>query len=158
MVLELDSKQRWAGSGRRSHTYHHLEGDVRWRQLYSSTQFFLRINSHGKVDGTRWKECPDSIMEIRSVGVGIVAIRSIHSGFYLAMNRKGKIYGTKVYSPNCKFKECLEENHYNTYASLLWQHRGRPMFLSLNGQGVPRRGSKTSQQHSSTHFLPLLIS
>lgn len=33
-------------------------------------------------------------MEIRSVGVGIVAIRSVHSGFYLAMNRKGKIYGT----------------------------------------------------------------
>ncbi|ETE68973.1 Fibroblast growth factor 10, partial [Ophiophagus hannah] len=58
--------------------------------------------------------------------------------------------------PNCKFKERIEENGYNTYASFHWHHEGRPMFLSLNSKGLPRRGTKTRWQHLSTHFLPML--
>ncbi|NXO84754.1 FGF22 factor, partial [Sitta europaea] len=62
------------------------------------------------------------------------------------------------FSPNCKFTERIEENGYNTYASLRWRHRGRPMFLSLNSKGRPQRGGKTRRQHLSTHFLPMLVS
>uniref|UniRef100_A0A8C3K4Y2 FGF22 factor n=1 Tax=Calidris pygmaea TaxID=425635 RepID=A0A8C3K4Y2_9CHAR len=64
----------------------------------------------------------------------------------------------KEFSPNCKFTERIEENGYNTYASLRWRHRGRPMFLSLNSKGRPQRGGKTRRQHLSTHFLPMLVS
>lgn len=46
--------------GRPRRSYNHLEGDVRWRRLYSSTHFFLRIDGAGKVEGTRWKEAPSS--------------------------------------------------------------------------------------------------
>lgn len=63
----------------------------------------------------------------------------------------------KEFSPNCKFLERIEENGYNTYASLRWRHRGRPMFLSLNGKGRPQRGGATRRQHLSTHFLPMLV-
>ncbi|OPJ86572.1 fibroblast growth factor 22 [Patagioenas fasciata monilis] len=98
------------------------------------------------------------IVEIRSVRVGVVAIRAVHTGFYLAMNKWGRLYGSKEFSPNCKFTERIEENGYNTYASLHWRHRGRPMFLSLNSRGRPRRGGKTRRQHLSTHFLPMLVS
>ncbi|NXQ16178.1 FGF22 factor, partial [Peucedramus taeniatus] len=66
--------------------------------------------------------------------------------------------GSKEFSPNCKFTERIEENGYNTYASLRWRHRGRPMFLSLNSKGRPQRGGKTRRQHLSTHFLPMLVS
>uniref|UniRef100_A0A8V1AEX2 Fibroblast growth factor n=1 Tax=Gallus gallus TaxID=9031 RepID=A0A8V1AEX2_CHICK len=97
------------------------------------------------------------IVEIRSVRVGVVAIRAVHTGFYLAMNKQGQLYGSE-FSPNCKFTERIEENGYNTYASLRWRHRGRPMFLSLNSKGRPRRGGKTRRQHLSTHFLPMLVS
>ncbi|XP_025938021.1 fibroblast growth factor 22 [Apteryx rowi] len=95
-------------------------------------------------------------MEIRSVRVGVVAIRAVHTGFYLAMNKQGRLYGS-VFSPKCTFKERIEENGYNTYASLRWRHRGRPMFLSLSGKGRPRRGRRTRRQHLSTHFLPMLV-
>ncbi|OWK52557.1 Fibroblast growth factor 22 [Lonchura striata] len=64
----------------------------------------------------------------------------------------------KEFSSNCKFTERIEENGYNTYASLRWRHRGRPMFLSLNSKGRPQRGGKTRRQHLSTHFLPMLVS
>ncbi|XP_064493348.1 fibroblast growth factor 22 isoform X2 [Pseudopipra pipra] len=145
------------GTGRRPpRSYGHLEGDVRWRRLFSATRFFLRIDGGGGVEGTRWRERPGTIVEIRSVRVGVVAIRAVHTGFYLAMNKRGRLYGSE-FSPNCKFTERIEENGYNTYASLRWRHCGRPMFLSLNSKGRPQRGGKTRRQHLSTHFLPMLV-
>uniref|UniRef100_A0A452GXJ7 Fibroblast growth factor n=1 Tax=Gopherus agassizii TaxID=38772 RepID=A0A452GXJ7_9SAUR len=143
---------------RRPRSYNHLEGDVRWRRLYVSTHFFLCIDSSGKVQGTRNNNTGLGILEIRSVRVGVVAIKSVHTGFYLAMNKKGKVYGSKEYNPNCKFKERIEENGYNTYASLRWRPGNRPMFLALNSKGRPRQGGKARRQHLSTHFLPLLVS
>uniref|UniRef100_A0A8C5X9K2 Fibroblast growth factor n=1 Tax=Malurus cyaneus samueli TaxID=2593467 RepID=A0A8C5X9K2_9PASS len=130
---------------------------LRWRR-FSATRFFLRIDGGGGVEGTRWRERPGSIVEIRSVRVGVVAIRAVHTGFYLAMNKRGRLYGSVGRTPNCKFTERIEENGYNTYASLHWRHRGRPMFLSLNSKGRPQRGGRTRRQHLSTHFLPILVS
>uniref|UniRef100_A0A8B9IXN4 Fibroblast growth factor n=1 Tax=Amazona collaria TaxID=241587 RepID=A0A8B9IXN4_9PSIT len=147
----------WGGR-RPPRSYGHLEGDVRWRRLFSATRFFLRIDGSGSVEGTRWRERPGSIVEIRSVRVGVVAIRAVNTGFYLAMNKRGRLYGSKEFSPNCKFTERIEENGYNTYAALRWRHRGRPMFLSLNSKGRPQRGGKTRRQQLSTHFLPMLVS
>ncbi|XP_076880554.1 fibroblast growth factor 22-like [Brachyhypopomus gauderio] len=141
---------------RHARSYNHLEGDVRLRRLYSANKFFLCINKNGKVDGTRRKNYPDSLMEIRSVSVGVVAIKSVSTGLYLAMSKKGTLFGSVRYNPSCKFKERIEENGYNTYASLRWRHSGRQMFVSLNGRGKPRRGHKARRRHSSTHFLPMV--
>nr|XP_032806454.1 fibroblast growth factor 10 isoform X2 [Petromyzon marinus] len=79
---------------RHARSYKHLEGDVRWRRLFSATKFFLKIEKGGKVSGTRKKNCPFSIMEITSVEVGVVALKGVHSGYFLAMNKKGKVYST----------------------------------------------------------------
>ncbi|XP_068775636.1 fibroblast growth factor 22 [Struthio camelus] len=146
----------WGGR-RPPRSYSHLEGDVRWRRLFSATRFFLRIDGSGGVEGTRWRERPGSIVEIRSVRVGVVAIRAVHTGFYLAMNKQGRLYGSKEFSPSCAFQERIEENGYNTYASRRWRHRGRLMFLSLNGRGRPQPGRRTRRRHLATHFLPLLV-
>ncbi|XP_069914562.1 fibroblast growth factor 22 [Oryctolagus cuniculus] len=143
---------------RRPRSYPHLEGDVRWRRLFSSTHFFLRVDPRGRVQGTRWRHGQDSVVEIRSVRVGIVVIKAVHSGFYVAMNRRGRLHGSRVYTVDCRFQERIEENGYNTYASLRWRHHGRPMFLALNGRGAPRRGGRTRRHHLSTHFLPVLVS
>ncbi|XP_015254188.1 fibroblast growth factor 22 [Cyprinodon tularosa] len=143
---------------RHTRSYNHLEGDVRLRRLYSANKFFLCIDKSGKVDGTRRKNYADSLMEIRSVSVGVVAIKSVSTGLYLAMSKRGTLFGSVKYSPSCKFKERIEENGYNTYASLRWKHGGRQMFVSLNGRGKPRRGHKARRRHPSTHFLPMLPS
>lgn len=37
---------------------------------------------------------PTGVVEIRSVRVGAVAIKAVHSGFYVAMNRRGRLYGS----------------------------------------------------------------
>ncbi|XP_073910575.1 fibroblast growth factor 22 isoform X3 [Castor canadensis] len=79
---------------RRPRSYPHLEGDVRWRRLFSSTHFFLRVDSSGQVQGTRWRHGQDSVVEIRSVHVGTVVIKAVYSGFYVAMNHRGRLYGS----------------------------------------------------------------
>ncbi|XP_037679811.1 fibroblast growth factor 22 isoform X2 [Choloepus didactylus] len=142
---------------RGARSYPHLEGDVRWRRLFSSTRFFLRVDAGGRVQGTRWRHGPDSIVEIRSVHVGVVVVKSVHNGFYVAMDRQGRVYGSRVYTGDCRFRERIEENGYNTYAARHWRHHGRPMFLALDSRGVPRRGSRTWRHQLSTHFLPVLV-
>ncbi|XP_044607573.2 fibroblast growth factor 22 isoform X1 [Equus asinus] len=176
------------GGPRRARSYPHLEGDVRWRRLFSSTHFFLGVDPSGRVQGTRWRHSPDSVLEIRSLRVGVVALKAVHTGFYVAMSRRGRLYGSvsvrvgrgvqraggggegglalahppacpqRVCTAHCRFRERIEENGYNTYASVRWRHRGRPMFLALDGQGAPRRGGRTRVHHLSTHFLPVLVS
>ncbi|XP_071583634.1 fibroblast growth factor 22 isoform X1 [Heliangelus exortis] len=92
-VLAGPGGSSWGGR-RPPRSYGHLEGDVRWRRLFSATRFFLRIDGGGRVEGTRWRERTGSIVEIRSVCVGVVAIRAVHTGFFLAMNKQGRLYGS----------------------------------------------------------------
>ncbi|NXS51511.1 FGF22 factor, partial [Brachypteracias leptosomus] len=144
------------GGGRRpSRSYGHLEGDVRWRRLFSATRFFLRIDSGGGVEGTRWRERPGSEWG-RDRGRGEPeAPRGVPPSSHRGAKARSR---RKEFNPNCKFTERIEENGYNTYASLRWRYRGRPMFLSLNGKGRPQRGGTTRRHHPATHFLPMLVS
>ncbi|KAL1273711.1 hypothetical protein QQF64_026525 [Cirrhinus molitorella] len=97
------------------------------------------------------------ILEITSVDVGIVAIRGIGSNLYLAISKKGELYGARNYSINCRLKERIEENGYNTYASAEWRNKKRQMFVGLSAHGRPLRGRKTRRKNTATHFLPILV-
>ncbi|XP_002761561.1 fibroblast growth factor 22 isoform X3 [Callithrix jacchus] len=158
LLARAPGAARTPSAPRKPRSYPHLEGDVRWRRLFSSTHFFLRVDPRGRVQGTRWRHGQDSVLEIRSVRVGVVAIKAVSSGFYVAMNRRGRLYGSLLYTVDCRFRERIEENGHNTYASQRWRHHGQPMFLALDRRGEPRPGSQTRRHHLSTHFLPVLVS
>ncbi|XP_054843259.1 fibroblast growth factor 10 [Eublepharis macularius] len=146
-----------ASAGRHVRSYNHLRGDLHWRKLYSYNKFFLRIGQDGKVSGTKSHDCPYSILVITSVETGVVAVKSINSNFYLAMNKHGKVYGSRVFNNDCKLKERIEENGYNTYASYSWKNNGRPMFVALNGKGATKKGNKTRRKNTTAHFLPMAV-
>lgn len=138
-------------------SYNHLEGDVRKRKLYSFQKYFLRIDKNGKVNGTKNDKDPFIIFEISSVGVGIVAIRGLHSQRYLALNKMGVLYGAMEYGTDCKLMERIEENKYNTYASAEWRNKRRHMFVGLSASGKSLKGRKTRRRYTSAHFLPMLV-
>ncbi|XP_073716345.1 fibroblast growth factor 10b [Misgurnus anguillicaudatus] len=144
-------------SGRHARSYVHLQGDIRQRKLYSFQKFFLRIGKDGRVNGTKSKDDPYNILEITSVDVGIVAIRGLGSNLYLAISKKGELYGSRNYVINCRLKERIEENGYNTYASAEWRNKKRQMFVGLNTHGRPLRGRKTRRRNTATHFLPIVV-
>lgn len=60
LLARAPGAARTPGGPRRPRSYPHLEGDVRWRRLFSSTHFFLRVDPSGLVQGTRWCHSPDS--------------------------------------------------------------------------------------------------
>lgn len=138
-------------------SYNHLQGDVRRRKLFSYQKFFLRIDKKGKVNGTKSEDDPYSILEIKSVDVGVVAIRGLSSNYYLAISKKGELYGARDYGLDCRLIERIEENKYNTYASAEWRNKKKHMFVGLNANGKPMRGKKTRRKNTATHFLPIVV-
>nr|XP_021141101.1 fibroblast growth factor 10 [Columba livia] len=122
-----------------------------------TTSTFSRLRRTARSAAPRRRTAPSGILEITSVEIGVVAVKSIKSNYYLAMNKKGKVYGSKEFNSDCKLKERIEENGYNTYASLNWKHNGRQMFVALNGRGATKRGQKTRRKNTSAHFLPMVV-
>ncbi|KAF7216984.1 fibroblast growth factor 10 [Nothobranchius furzeri] len=154
---ESSSSATMVGRHARS-SYGHLQGDVRRRQLFSYHKFFLRIGQDGKVNGTKNGEDPYSFLEIRSVDVGVVAIRGFTSNHYLAIRENGVLYGAKEFGPDCRLNERIEENKYNTYSSAKWKVKNRRrMFVGLNAKGKPMKGKKTRRKNTVTHFLPMVL-
>ncbi|XP_055798768.1 fibroblast growth factor 10-like [Salvelinus fontinalis] len=143
--------------GRHVRSYNHLRGDVRKRKLYSYQKFFLKIDKNGKVNGTKNKDDLYSVLEIKSVDVGIVAIKGLSSNFYLAISKKGELYGARDFGVDCRLTERIEENRYNTYASAEWRNKKKPMFVGLSANGKPMRGKKTRRKNTATHFLPIVV-
>ncbi|KAG5272044.1 hypothetical protein AALO_G00161040 [Alosa alosa] len=143
--------------GRHVRSYDHLQGDVRKRKLFSYQKFFLRIDKNGKVNGTKNDKDPFTIFEIKSVEVGIVAIRGLHSTNYLALTKKGTLYGAKEFGVDCMWTERIEENKYNTYASVEHKNKKKFMFVGLSVSGKPMRGKKTRRKNTATHFLPIPV-
>uniref|UniRef100_A0A4W3JCR6 Fibroblast growth factor n=1 Tax=Callorhinchus milii TaxID=7868 RepID=A0A4W3JCR6_CALMI len=138
-------------AGGRGGVYEHLGGAPRRRRLYCATKYHLQIHLNGKIDGTLEKNSVFSILEITAVNVGVVAIKGLFSGRYLAMNKRGRLYASEAYNPECEFVERIHELGYNTYASRrLW-------YVSINGKGRPRRGFKTRRTQKSSLFLPRVL-
>ncbi|MBN3313392.1 FGF7 factor, partial [Atractosteus spatula] len=142
---------------RHTRNYDYMEGgDVRVRQLFSRTQWFLTIDEAGRINGTQDDTNCYSILEIRTVSEGgVLAIKGVKSQYYIAMNKQGRLYGKKTYSEDCNFKEVFLENYFNAYSSAKWTNNGKEMFISLSHKGVPLRGKRTKKEHVTSHFIPM---
>ncbi|KAM9817268.1 fibroblast growth factor 7 [Neosynchiropus ocellatus] len=142
---------------RHTRNYDYMEGgDVRIRQLFSGTQWFLTIDDYGNITGTQDPTNCYSILEIRTVSEGgILAIKGVKSQFYVCMNKAGQLQGKRIYNDNCNFKEVFLENYFNAYSSSKWTKNGKEMFIALSQRGRPLRGKKTRREHVASHFIPM---
>ncbi|XP_024915365.1 fibroblast growth factor 11a [Cynoglossus semilaevis] len=93
------------------------------------------------------------------VGLRIVAIQSTKTGLYVAMNSEGYLYTSEHFTPECKFKECVFENYYVTYSSILYRQTqsGRAWYIGINRDGQVMKGNRVKKTKGAAHFLPKLI-
>ncbi|XP_078719574.1 fibroblast growth factor 3 [Lampetra fluviatilis] len=171
---EEEKRHRFARDGGRAYdllpVYEHLGGAPRRRKLFCATRFHVQIHPSGDVDGTLDRNSVLSILEITSVDVGVVAIKGLLAGRFLAMNSKGRLYASASFGPECEFTERINALGYNTYASRAFGGNGdegtgaggqtgarRPWYVTINGKGRPRRGFKTHAVQVAALFLPRIL-
>ncbi|XP_023672892.1 fibroblast growth factor 7-like [Paramormyrops kingsleyae] len=156
--VELATIMNCSQHERHTGNYDYMEGgDVRVRQLFSRTQWFLTVDDTGRIGGTQDPTNCYSILEIRTVSEGgVLAIKGVKSQYYISMSHSGVLQGKKIYSESCNFKEIFLENYFNAYSSMKWtRQNGKQMFLALSQKGRPLKGRKTRKENISSHFIPL---
>ncbi|XP_075227068.1 fibroblast growth factor 1-like [Lycorma delicatula] len=131
------------------------EGNVKYgfrMRLYCRTGFHLIILPDGKVQGTEDETNKYAIMEFSSAGIGEVRIRGEEANLYLAMNKKGKLYG----EPNKEEQGTIfvegPLGQYNTYLSRKFGHLG--WYVGIKKSGKHKPGNRTRWGQKSIQFLP----
>uniref|UniRef100_A0A8C5WEV6 Fibroblast growth factor n=1 Tax=Leptobrachium leishanense TaxID=445787 RepID=A0A8C5WEV6_9ANUR len=129
----------------------YLLGIKRLRRLYCNVGigFHIQVLPDGRINGMH-NENRYSLLEISPVEVGVVSLFGVKSGLFVAMNGKGKLYGSRYFNDECKFKETLLPNNYNAYES----RRYPGMYIALSKNGRTKKGNKVSPTMTLTHFLP----
>ncbi|RXM34365.1 Fibroblast growth factor 4B [Acipenser ruthenus] len=129
----------------------YLIGIKRLRRLYCNVGigFHIQVLPDGKITGVH-NENRYSLLEVSPVERGVVTLFGVRSGLFVAMNSKGKLYGSTHFSDECTFKEMLLANNYNAYES-----RAYPgMYIGISKNGKTKKGNRVSPTMTVTHFLP----
>ncbi|KAK5874631.1 hypothetical protein PBY51_019559 [Eleginops maclovinus] len=129
----------------------YLLGIKRLRRLYCNVGigFHIQVLPDGRITGVH-NENRHSVLQISPVERGVVTLLGVRSRLFVAMNRRGKLYGSLHYSHECKFREKLLANNYNAYESIAYPK----MFIGLSKNGKTKRGNRVSPAMTVTHFLP----
>ncbi|XP_010885407.1 fibroblast growth factor 4B-like [Esox lucius] len=132
----------------------YLLGIKRVRRLYCNVGigFHLQILPDGRINGVH-NENQYSLIEISTVERGVICMYGVRSELFVAMNSRGRLYGTKAFRDECKFKETLLPNNYNAYESSVY----KGSYIALSKYGRPKRGNKATTAMTVTHFLPRLL-
>uniref|UniRef100_A0A7N9AQ96 Fibroblast growth factor n=1 Tax=Mastacembelus armatus TaxID=205130 RepID=A0A7N9AQ96_9TELE len=129
----------------------YLLGIKRLRRLYCNVGigFHIQVLPNGKITGVH-NENRYTLLEISPVDKGVVTLFGLRSRLFIAMNGKGKLYGSGHYSDECNFKENLLANNYNAYESAVYPS----MYIGLSKTGKTKRGNRVTPTMTMTHFLP----
>ncbi|XP_028654282.1 fibroblast growth factor 11a [Erpetoichthys calabaricus] len=159
-ILILISKVRLCG-GRRGRLEKRPEPQLKGivSRLYCRPGFYLQMHPDGTLDGTKDEGSSSSLFNLIPVGLRVVAIQGTKTGLYIAMNCDGYLYTSEHFTPECKFKECVFENYYVTYSSVLYRQResGRAWYIGINRDGQVMKGNRVKKTKAAAHFLPKLI-
>ncbi|XP_067861448.1 fibroblast growth factor 6a [Heptranchias perlo] len=135
------------------HSPDYLLGIKRLRRLYCNVGigFHLQVLPGGRINGVH-TETQYSLLQISIVERGVVSLYGVTSGLFVAMNNKGKAYGTANFQDECKFRETLLPNNYNAYESKIYNG----IYIALSKHGKVKKGNRVTPTMLMTHFLPRL--
>ncbi|XP_059817711.1 fibroblast growth factor 12-like [Hypanus sabinus] len=128
-------------------------------QLFCQLGYYLRLTPGGRLDGTEDEMSLYALFNLIPVGLRVVAIQGVKTGLYIAMNCNGYLYTSEHFTPECKFKECVFENYYVTYSSVLYRQQGsgRSWYLGIDKDGQTMKGNRVKKTKRAAHFLPKLV-
>ncbi|XP_040896467.1 fibroblast growth factor 19 [Toxotes jaculatrix] len=100
------------------HINHGWDQVVRFRHLYAARPgLHLLISGDGQIHGSA-AQTLYSLLEIRPVGPGCVAIRGVATARFLCIEGDGRLYSSHTYiRDDCTFREQILPDGYNIYIS-----------------------------------------
>ncbi|XP_032228972.2 uncharacterized protein LOC116612413 isoform X2 [Nematostella vectensis] len=121
---------------------------------------FLAMNENGTISGTL-SQGVNETFELQSYGPSIVRIRHVKTGFFIAMDRRGRLRAKRVseitaLTREANFFQKHEENLFVSFASEKFYMRNAfDMFLGLRKGGDPRNPTQTLPGQEAVQFLLL---
>ncbi|CAB3984067.1 fibroblast growth factor 1 isoform X3 [Paramuricea clavata] len=116
-------------------------------RLFSKNNYFLQITNDGFVNGTRNEKLPTVMFQLQLVCVGLVRIKSIATGRYLAMQKNGKLRGHKHRSFETLFIT-KEVDSYHWYKSYKYKK-----FVAIRKNGTQKPARQTAVDQKAVLFL-----
>ncbi|XP_062865881.1 fibroblast growth factor 8b [Trichomycterus rosablanca] len=125
---------------------------TRTYQLYSRTSGrHVQVLSNKRVvaNGDDGDVHAQLIVETDTFGSRI-RIRGEKSGFYICMNKKGKLIGRrKGHGRDCIFTEIVLENNYTA----LQNAKYKGWYMAFTRKGRPKKATRTQQHQREAHFM-----
>ncbi|CAG0888803.1 unnamed protein product [Cyprideis torosa] len=124
----------------------------RRKRLYCKTGFHIAICPNGTVRGTTDATDPCTLLEFSSAEQGgEVQIRGVESNLYLAMDRKGKLYGeSNRYEEGTVWIELLHGLH-TSYLNRKYAHMG--WYMAIKKSGKAKKAKKTIWGQKAVKFI-----
>lgn len=95
----------------------------RRRRLLFRNGYYLTIQPDGSVRGTKNKDSLYAIVEICSVGAGLVKIAGVETEFFLTIDDSGTLRATDADSEECVFEEVMVRDFYSAYKSYAYSNQ-----------------------------------
>ncbi|CAH1106625.1 unnamed protein product [Psylliodes chrysocephalus] len=122
-------------------------------QLYCKTGHHLAIYPDGKVRGTGDENDLHTYLELSAAGYpGHVRIRGLLTNLYIAMDRRGRLYGEA--DPMMESTVFIEsfQGSYTAYLSRRYAHLG--WYIGIKRNGKIKKGPLTGYGQKAVKFLP----
>nr|AFS51995.1 fibroblast growth factor [Dendrolimus kikuchii nucleopolyhedrovirus] len=113
----------------------HITGTAKPIQLVIN-RHYLQVLPSGAVNGTHEFNNVHTLMRRLAIDRKHVVIQNMLTCMFVCMDTCGRLYGSSVATKDCKFKEKLEHNNYNSYLRI---HHKKRSYIALDNGGNPRR-------------------
>nr|XP_039267624.1 uncharacterized protein LOC120342725 [Styela clava] len=159
--ITMSSRKRTERAAKRGVPPKFLIRHTLLQRLYARNSYFLEILKNGKVRGTLNQNSSYNVVRLESIAAGVLAIYGTKSQRYLAMNRKGNLYGSKTFTDECKFYEKMESGLYFTYeavpTSAKRRKRKRSRVVGFDKNGKAKKGHRMKASNKGALFTKLVV-
>ncbi|TRY92327.1 hypothetical protein DNTS_029284 [Danionella cerebrum] len=141
------------------YTQHHVTEQSRLsdrtsRRLTRTYQLYSRTSGkHVQVLGNKRVNANAKLIVETDTFGSRVRIRGAKTGYYICMNKKGKLIGRrKGRGRDCIFTEIVLENNYTA----LQNAKYKSWYMAFTRKGRPRKAMQTRQHQREAHFMKRL--
>ncbi|XP_020613682.1 uncharacterized protein LOC110051924 [Orbicella faveolata] len=130
----------------------------RRRRLLFRSGYYLTIQPDGSVKGTKQKDSPYAIVEICSVGAGLVKIAGVETEFFLTIDDSGVLRATDADSEECVFEEAMVKDFFSAYKSYAYSNEHWTVAISdEDGRAYSARCQGPLDSDLHAHSLPEMV-